>query len=139
MCNRLRCYRNDYMRWCHRCKIWYERCSIKHQHTNVFAKSIFDFKGAKAQKENYFKITHTFVNEIHHNHLRSSRGSSKQIPTDRCLVCSHNLSRITLADLLPESEVDVVKNAGILTPDSLLININYFKNERLRQFYSYGT
>lgn len=138
MCNQLRRYRNEFMKWCHRCKIWYERCSIKHQHTNVFAKSIFDFKGAKVQKEKYFRIIHEFVNDVHHNHLRSSRGCSKPSPTDKCIICSHNITLMTLNNLLSESDVGVVKSAGILTPASLLINVNYFKQERIRQFYFYG-
>lgn len=139
MCSRLRGYRNEFMRWCHRCKIWYERCNIKHQHTNTFAKSIFDFKGAHYQKDNYFRIVHTFVNEVHHNHLRSSRGYPNNSSNSRCIICSHNLTLITFSDLLPESEINVIKNAGILTPASLLINIEYFKYERIRQFYSHGT
>lgn len=139
ICHKLRRYRNEFVRWCHRCKIWYDKCNINHQHTNTFAKSIFDFRGAADQKDKYFRIAYKFVNDVHHNHLRNSRGSSDKSPNDRCIICSHNLNWITLSDLLPESEIDAVRNAGILTPAALLINTNYFKQERIRQLYSHGT
>ena len=126
------------MRWCHRCKIWYEKCDIGHQHTNHFAKSIFDFKGAAERKMNYCKIICEHVNDIHHNHLRRSYENSNTDGIKPCLVCSPNISQLCFNDLLAEHEIKNIKNAGILTVESLLININYFKHERVRQLYFYG-
>ena len=107
--------------------MWYEKSTQKHQHINRFSKS---------KKQHYFDIMHKFINDVHHNHLRNSLSSINI--NDGCLVCSLNLDNINFNSLLPESEIENIKNMGINNPKTLLINVNYFKFERIRQLYFYG-
>lgn len=107
--------------------MWYEKSTQKHQHVNRFSKS---------KKEYYFNVMYRFINDVHHNHLRNSVSSINI--NNSCFVCSLNFDNINFNSLLPDSEIENIKNIGINNPKTLLINVNYFKFERIRQLYFCG-
>jgi len=123
ICEKIDQYKRHLNKWCSTCKVYIENERYAgHVHSNLFARSKFDFRTRKKVMQQYF-------DEI------KRRINSGAVESLKKAVTIAYLERVSLNELLPESDVKDLQHSNITNVKSLLLNIDYFKKETFRETY----
>jgi transcription initiation factor TFIIIB Brf1 subunit/transcription initiation factor TFIIB len=121
ICEKMNQYKRYQNKWCSTCKVYIENERFdEHIHSNLFARSKFDFRTSKRVKQQYFDEIKRRIDGGAASYLKKA-------------VTVAYLDRVLLTDLLPESDVKDLKHSNITNVKSLLLNIDYFKKETFRE------
>lgn len=121
ICEKMKQYKDYHNKWCSTCKIYIEKSKFDvHVHSNLFARSKFDFKTRKLVVKQYFDEIKRRIEGGAIDYLKKA-------------VTLAYLDRVSLNDLLPENDVKDLQHSNITSVKSLLLNIDYFKKETFRE------